>query len=257
MRDEFTGRFKPSYTLEYLREVVEAHSTRKILREKNQTVYNAAYKQGLLDEVYGVVFRWTPALLKKEASKYLTRKAFEKGNISAYTHAAKNKCLDDVCKHMVPQRRVLNFTTLQKIALKYKSKKEFEIMDKSAWNMVLRKGYINDICAHMVVYCNPSDTIYVWEVLGEKWDDKSMYKIGVTRFSYGEHRLNIVASAHGFTKKLIVFAKVYNPRKIERDILKTYIDKPSLPMLDGHSEFRCLSKDELNAIIKEINNVRK
>lgn len=202
--------------------------------------------------------KWTLKALRKEALKYSSRKEFERANVGAYSGAVKRGHMSTICSHMKPQRRTHTYKSLHKIALKFETKKEFELNDKSAFNMAMRKGFLKAICSHMVVSFEPSNCFYIWKVVGEKYNDYPIYKIGITRYEYGEHRLQAVANKHGFTKEIISFVKIRNVKNFEKIILETYSAQKikTLTKMDGHSEFRYLSDNDLGNILLLIEEVK-
>lgn len=202
--------------------------------------------------------KWTLEALQKEALKYHFRKDFENGSVGAYSSAVKRGYINSICSHMPYKRRKHTYKSLHKAALKYTTKKQFELNDKSAFNMAMRKGYLKDVCSHMTINLQPSDTFYIWKAVDEKYNDQPIYKIGVTRYEYGEHRLQAVANKHGFTKEVIIFQKLTNVFETEKSILNKYASQrvKTLGKIDGHSEFRYLSEIDLEDILNTIERER-
>lgn len=61
----------------------------------------AKHKRALLDKCIPIVWnRWDKDSCKKEASKYKTRKEWQKGSGGSYREACKNAWFDECYKHM-------------------------------------------------------------------------------------------------------------------------------------------------------------
>lgn len=96
--------------------------------------------------------KWTLEALKKEAKKYNSRSEFQNKNSSAYSIAAKENLLDEICVHMNPLREAPNYWTKEKCqerALLYKTKSDFKKHDGSAYTTAVREKWLNEICTHM------------------------------------------------------------------------------------------------------------
>ena len=93
----------------------------------------------------------------------------------------------------------------------------------------------------------PSDNniFYVWEAIGEKWNDKPIFKIGITSKRLGNKRINEVARKHNFTPKIIVKRLCSNAREFERKILNSLFDIPKL-LGNGATEFRACTYKEID-----------
>ncbi len=203
--------------------------------------------------------KWTLPKLREEALKYSSRKAFEKGSIGAYSSATKRGYMDEICGHIPRKHRKHTYKSLHKEALKYTTRKEFEVNDKSAYNMAVRKGFIDRISSHMITPLKgDNDCFYIWKAIGEVYNDYPVYKIGVTSFKYGTHRLQVVANRNNFQKEVVIFEKVMDATKLEKIILKTF-DKQRISFAekkDGYSEFRFLSDGDLNNIRNIIEEIK-
>lgn len=92
---------------------------------------------------------WTTEKLKKEALKYDTPQAFNKGNSSAYSIAASRGLLEDICSHMTRQITKRTDEQLFQVARKYFTKGQLRSKDKGAYLALHRRGLINEACSHM------------------------------------------------------------------------------------------------------------
>jgi hypothetical protein len=113
-----------------------------------------------------------------EALKYETRGEFRKKSGSAYNFCLKNKCIDEVCRHMREIKKPKEYWTkdrCQEEALKYSTKTEFIKNSNSAYCKSYDFGWLDDICKHMVFLGNKYRRgIYVYE-----FTDKYAY-VGLT-----------------------------------------------------------------------------
>lgn len=93
--------------------------------------------------------KWTTDLLLKEASKYTTKGAFQKGSKGAYLSARRQNLLELVCKHMQPVRNYWCLESSGKEALKYATRTEFAEKSNGAYTWALNNGAIDDVTKHM------------------------------------------------------------------------------------------------------------
>lgn len=96
--------------------------------------------------------KWTKEKCKEISIKYSTKKDFKKKSPYVYKISCKNKWLDDICKHMIENRKSKGYWTKEKCmeeALKYKTKSEFQKNSKSSYIIAYKKGWLEQICQHM------------------------------------------------------------------------------------------------------------
>lgn len=95
---------------------------------------------------------WTFENCQREALKYESRSAFQKGTSSAYHAARRYNWLDEVCKHMPTvtyQGEHWTFEKCKQEALKYTSRSELQKHSSGAYNSARRHGWLDTICGHM------------------------------------------------------------------------------------------------------------
>ena len=95
---------------------------------------------------------WTFENCQKEALKYESRSAFQKGTSSAYHAARRYNWLDEVCKHMQTvayQGEHWTFDKCKQEALKYTSRSELQKHSSGAYNSARRHGWLDTVCSHM------------------------------------------------------------------------------------------------------------
>ena len=95
------------WTKEKCQEEALKSNTKKEFMKNSVSAYNAAKKNGWLDEIsqHFIELRkpngyWTKEKCQEEALKYKTKIEFRTKNISAYDISYRNGWLDDICKHM-------------------------------------------------------------------------------------------------------------------------------------------------------------
>lgn len=88
-------------------------------------------------------------------------------------------------------------------------------------------------------------TIYIWKAINEFFNDKSLYKIGVTSSRLRKKRIVQVAGKLGWDYEIILLEKVScEATTLEKEIHKIGIS-PNLTGFDGATEMRALSDEEL------------
>ena len=142
------------------------YDSKKEFREANNSAYNSAYKNGWLDEIissfsipskkpYGY---WTKERCHEEALKYMSKKEFCKKSGSAYTKAQEEKWIDEICSHIISNRKPSGYWSKERCAeeaLKYTSVKEL-INDNGAnvYNAICKNNWKKELCSHMKQYKN-------------------------------------------------------------------------------------------------------
>lgn len=90
-----------------------------------------------------------------------------------------------------------------------------------------------------------NNTIYIWKAINEFFNDKSLYKIGVTSSRLRKKRIVQVAGKLGWDYEIILLEKVScEATTLEKEIHKIGIS-PNLTGFDGATEMRALSDEEL------------
>ena len=92
------------WNLESCRIEALKYNTRKEFRDSNQGCYNAARKQGFLNEICinmknGKLI-WDKDKVIEIAKDYNLRIEFQRNKLGAYKSALKNGWLDEACAHM-------------------------------------------------------------------------------------------------------------------------------------------------------------
>jgi len=127
--------------------------------EKYSQAYTISNKNGWLDEICAHMDismkpagYWTKERCHEEALKYNTRSEFNQKASGAYHKARKLNCLDEICLHMIQNKKPDGYWTEERclnVARKFKTKKQFRASAGNVYAAVHRGGWLEKICAHM------------------------------------------------------------------------------------------------------------
>lgn len=95
---------------------------------------------------------WSKARVASEALRYKSRREFRQRSGGAYKRAFRKGWLEEVCAHMKPKRKPVNYwtdTRLMEEAKRYKTRSDFYTNSASAYSTAKRKGLLDVVCAHM------------------------------------------------------------------------------------------------------------
>lgn len=189
---------------------------------------------------------WNLGALFIEASKYKTRNEFYKKNNGAYSSAHKQGLIDEVCRHM-PKPIKWDKTLLLEEAKKYKTRTEFSIKNQSAYCKAKKLKLLDAICSHMdhAKGGSDNDCIYLWKAKGCLFNGLQVYKIGITSHRLSTQRIKDVARKTGFEAEILAFNKTSTKASdLEKVLLQIGI-APNFTKIDGASEFRAMTDDEV------------
>ncbi len=132
--------------------------------------------------------KWTTPMLKIEADKYNTRRAFQDGSKGAYLHALANGKLDSLCTHMTTNRKNWDEKSCRDTALKFTIKEEFSKAYRGAFTYALRNGILDDVCSHMTPLRVNWTTPQLYEE-AKKYTNRSAFRYGnYTAYSAAQRR---------------------------------------------------------------------
>ena len=146
------GSLGRKWTREICYEEAKKYKTLKEFTENSYNAYNAAYKNGWLDD-----YTWLETIRNskhekgywnydrcfEEAKKYKTRKELQVGNASAYDSALRHGWLDDYT-WILSTKDLLDYDTCFKIAKKYTRLVDFRKNDLAVLERSIRKGWFKD-----------------------------------------------------------------------------------------------------------------
>ena len=132
-------------------------------------------------------------------------------------------------------------------ALLCDSRSEFEKKYNKYYWKAMREKWLDEICSHMekIILI---DTVYIWNTL----ENPQLWKIGVSNNYTVKKRIKTVSKAGNLTphfKKWKVFENE-NVIHLETELLKIGEPYKFQTPFDGHSEFRLLTADEEQYIMK-------
>ena len=226
-------------------------NSRSEFYKKYQTHYGKARKQKWLDEICShmeiIKNSWTKEECHEKALLCNSRIEFQVKYVPCYQKAQKEKWLDEICSHMEAK---LNFWTKEEChekALLCSIRKEFQSKYKSHYSKAHREKWLDEICSHMekIILI---DTVYIWNTL----ENPQLWKIGVSNHYTVKTRIKTVSKAGNLNphfKKWKVFENE-NVITIEKQLLSLGEPYQFTTPFDGHSEFRLLTQDEEQYIMK-------
>jgi len=148
------GSAKIFYTFEICKAEAIKYNTRNEFYIKSKGAYCASWNNKWLNAVCEHMSIKRPSRIKhtfetcKEvAKKYHSRKEFSIKDKSAYQVSAKNKWLDDICKHMISKRLLMGSLTYEKCkenASKCTSRSDFTKKYQTSYNKSREKEWLND-----------------------------------------------------------------------------------------------------------------
>jgi hypothetical protein len=251
-----------SWTTEEIKKSTVGFATREAWRLHDGRFYQAAKAKGILDEVFPVTGTppkyWTKARCLASAARHTTRTEWYREAIGAVEKAKLKGWFEECCAHMEEKNKPAGYWTKAAClasAKKYKTVSDWVGEEASGYVKARRQGWLEECCAHMDDR-RPSDmdTIYVWEAVGESYNNKRVYKIGITSQRLGlDSRMKMCAKHNNMEPRLLVarfLGKWYVP-ELEKYLL-TFGEDPKLDVPDGKTEFRALTDEEASTIIRII-----
>jgi predicted GIY-YIG superfamily endonuclease len=228
------------WTKELVQDEAIKYNTRVEFQKKSANAYEAARRNGWLDDVTGHMIKlkrdWTFDDIKKIAKKYDKLIDFKTKENAAYLFARRHHFLGDVITHMKRNVR-WNKDTLHKEALKYKTRSEFEQNSPNAYNSALRFKIMDDITTHMkpqghrykriiYVFEFPDNHFYVGLTFNEK--RRNLSHMSDVKSSVYKH---IIQTGLKPKFKIITdYVDIETAQKKENEILRQYINNGWIPL---------------------------
>ena len=149
------------WTFEKCKEVALLCKTKTEFQDKYKGAYNIVKKNNWFNDIYSHMIEiqkpknyWdNKNLCCIEAQKYNNKSDFHNYSASAYRSALNNNWLDEICIHMILQKKPDGYWTYEKCqeeALKYSNKSDFSKYSSTAYCIVIKNKWNNIICNHMV-----------------------------------------------------------------------------------------------------------
>jgi hypothetical protein len=98
--------------------------------------------------------KWTKEVCQKAALECKSRSEFKSKFSNIYKICRLNKWIDEVCSHMIKNRKPNNYWTYEtckKAALECKSRSEFSLIYKTAYKICCNNNWIDEMCLHMKI----------------------------------------------------------------------------------------------------------
>lgn len=246
-------------------EVALRYQTRTKFQLGHGGAYAAAVRLGILDEVtsHMKVFRRTHRSESQAISiarRYRTRSELAKDHPSIIRFIHSHKISDVAFSHMVSGRIKWDTKELQRVASKYTSMKMFKRQNKRAFAKAANKGIVDQLCSHMIDDLNSCNTLYVWRLVGCSFEGNPVYKIGVTSSWKGDSRIVSMSQKNATPFDIILMIKLKkNVYDVEKELLM--IGEPpdidEFKVMDGFTELRALSDDQLDELLIKLFKNRK
>jgi hypothetical protein len=231
-------------------------------RTSSPKSYDAAIRRNLTAKASAHMDRaarsWTDDEIIADAKQFKTRSEWERCS-PAYQMGLKRKLMDVACAHMEKGVKKPHLWTKENIladAGRFYTRAEWRMEKNGAYSAAHKTGVMEEACAHMPISprASSADVIYIWRAVGEDFNGKQVYKIGLTSTRVKDWRIKKCSRSSGFEADIVLFAEVGPGMaySIEDEVLKIGTH-PEYSGFDGCTEFRALSEDELNKAISLIN----
>ena len=217
-------------------------------------------RRGLVDELLGHLPRRKVLYSYEDCEQIVktvsTRHEFFKKHGAVYKQAYRRGWLEQLFADMpiVSQAGRIKRSSeeLFESASKYTSISEWVAACPADYALAIRRGIGDKVCAHMERKIHDNDVVYIWEYVGVKYNGKQVYKIGVTSARLGTTRISICSKKIGAEARLIAFCNVNGKATdIEKKALLLG-EAPENFGIDGGSELRALTNEEVRAAVKLI-----
>jgi len=237
---------------EYYINLAKPYKRKMDLRKDYPSEYMVITRRGLIDIACSHMpkhyTKWTQNKpnVQKEANKYTTRNAFREANKTAYNAAQSNGWLDDVCSHM-KDKFVWTKELIQEVANKYSLRSDFydqEYGDRNVYLAAQRLGCIDEVCSHMKdspTWYDYYNVIYIWNTI----EYPNIWKVGISNHKRVNARIKSVVSQTNFTLNEVFWRQVYEPWKLEKNLIKLGRATSLEDLVDGKTEIRLLTSSQV------------
>ena len=255
---------KNYWSLEKCRAEACQYTTRNSWAKGHIKSYAAARKYGWIDACCGHMKKpifprghWA----KKEhcvesARQFRTRKEWQTAMPGAYASSLRHRWLDECCEHMVLMRKPKGTWTKENCiaeARRHTCVTDWLKRQRGCYMEAYRQGWLEECCKHMAPRrISDRDVIYIWEAVGQTFNMKPVYKIGVTSERLGEARMKKNAQKMGFGYKLVAMEKTSCAASELEALLHDIGSNPDYVEGDGKTEFRALSDAQLAEVLEWI-----
>lgn len=217
----------------------------------------AAAALGLHEEFFGKDRRvfLTDEEVLSIGRQFTTANAFKWGAYNVYQVACRRGLIGTL--EFTAQKESWTEGKIRDAAAKHTTYADFHEHNYAAYQAAAIRGILHDLglTTRTGRYAGTADIVYVWRVVGKTFNGKPVYKIGVTSSANGDKRIKRVAREAGFEFEILFFENVGegNAYRVER-LLKQIGDHPGYENIDGASEFRALSNQQLEVVLEILIN---
>ena len=192
---------------------------------------------------------WTLERCVEDAKRYGVREQWKRESSGAYDKAHREGWLELCCGHMNSGAKPRGYWTLDRCmedAKGYGSKRDWQSASGSAYLRAHRQGWLEQCCEHMGSALGGTDNnvVYIWRDAGT-----DLHKVGVTSDRVGEDRIDICRRHNDMDPRIVFMLKVDDARAVEAELLKLGTDPELDSSIDGYTEFRLLTNEELGKAV--------
>lgn len=153
IRQMLREQSKPKWTKETVQKEADKYTTSYEFQKNSNSAYQAAVRNGWLDEVtkdYQKLFKfWTKQEVIDLAKKYTRMNHFKLNEPKAYGAARHNKWLDDVRSLFKPAYNTWTKEKIQNIAKNYDRRIDFMTNEPNAYDAARKHGWLDEITKNM------------------------------------------------------------------------------------------------------------
>ena len=243
------------WTLERCKEDAARFTSRWEWQKQHQAGYHAAQRNGWVNECCAhmepIQRSWDLGSCKKDAARFESRHEWQLESSGGYYAAQRNGWLDECCAHMISSRRKSGHWTKArclKDASGFCYRFQWQQESPSAYSAAKKKGWLDECCAHMVSpdvhFSSDNNVVYIWRDA-----TTDLHKIGVTSDRIGEGRISSCGVSNNMDPRIVFMLKVSDARAVEAELLKLGTDPGLDSSIDGYTEFRVLTNEELGKAV--------
>ena len=201
----------------------------------------------------GRTLYWNLERCMEDAKRFDSRDQWGRNSGGAYASAKRHGWLEVCCRHMITKgeavtRKKLHWTLekCMKDALRFNGRREWYRESSAAYGSAKRNGWLDKCCHHMDsgFTASDNDVVYLWR------DGKTdLHKVGITSSRIGEQRVHQCRKNNNMDPRIVFMLKVDDARAVEAELLKLGTDPELDSSIDGYTEFRVLTNEELGKAV--------
>ena len=185
-----------------------------------------------------------------DAQKYPNSFAWKLASSGAYRKAVEKGWLEEATAHMVSPQKPKGYWNRENVfvsAQPFDCPTDWRREYPTAWDRAYQNGWMEECTEHMSRKCSTdNDVVYMWENTA----DPGVFKIGITSDSMGGTRIRQCCSHNAMESRIIFMLKVPDAKEVERRLLQLGVSPKYSTDIDGYTEFRILTDQELGQAVK-------